>query len=275
VTHNNQLFQIYGLGYPVVLIPGFASKADSWGLQYRWLKKYFQVIVFENKSIACTQSKSEDYIDIAVSDINDALRTCSIKKVSLLGASMGAMIALEFAQRFPEKVSSLIFASLPIDDNLSFKNLTEDLNLSIQNNSDRDFFLRKLSTVFFSPDFVKQETFNILSDFFMQNGKSFSNDALCAQLCAVNNWLESKKWIDGCQCPCLFIYGSEDQLVSVKNTINQLTNVFKKSEVKIINGAGHAVHIEQYQEFNDIVYDFLQKFLGSNLDGLLPKVLFS
>ncbi len=184
MSKNSQLFRTYGKGQPVVLIPGFASKADSWGLQYRWLKKYFQVIAYENRSIVCTQRKREVNIDIAVSDINNALSSCGIKKASLLGASMGAMIALEFAQTYPEKVSSLILASLPIDDTLSFKHLTEDLNLSIQNNADRDFFLRKLSTVFFSPDFVKQETFNILFDFFMQNGKSFSNDSLCAQLCA-------------------------------------------------------------------------------------------
>ena len=32
-------YKIYGSGRPILLIPGFASLANSWGLQYRWLKK--------------------------------------------------------------------------------------------------------------------------------------------------------------------------------------------------------------------------------------------
>ena len=81
---------------------------------------------------------------------------------------------------------------------------------------------------------------------------------LHAQLHAADTWLESNRWTTGCNCPCLFIYGSEDQLNSKENTLKKLEAAFPKSAIRIIAGAGHAVHIEKHREFNTVVYDFLK-----------------
>ena len=113
--------------------------------------------------------------------------------------------------------------------------------------------------LFFSPDFVKQDRFKIFTDLFMQNGTGFSRNVLRDQLSVIREWIESKRWVEGCQCPCLFIYGADDQLVSSDEAIKRLKPVFDKSEFKVINGAGHVVHIEKHKEFNNIVYDFLKR----------------
>lgn len=254
---NNFSYKIYGSGQPVVLIPGFASKINSWGFQYRWLKKYYKIIAIENSLGMAGQSKDGCEIANIASDISDILNSLSIEKTAMLGSSMGAMIALDFAQRYPDKISSLILASFPIEHTPSLRDLTEDLHLPTQNSLGSDSFSKNFLEVFFSPDFVKQDRFKIFTDFFMQSGPSFPKGVLSAQLGAVSEWLESKRWLQGCNCPCLFIYGSEDQLISKENTIKEVATVFNKSEVKIINGAGHAVHIEKYQEFNNIVHEFL------------------
>lgn len=255
---NNCSFKIYGSGQPVILIPGIASTANSWGFQYRWLKKYFKIITVENKGIGkLGQNDGSHSIAVVASEINEILEACCVTKTAILGSSMGAMIALEFAQRYPEKVSSLILASLPIEQTPALRHLNENINSSLQNSFDNGSFFKKILPVFFSPDFVKQDRFRIFTDLFMKNGTNFSIDVLWAQLCASREWIESKSWIEGCQCPCLFIYGSADQLVSKDDAVKQVTTVFNKSEVKIIDGAGHSAHIEKYQEFNEIVHEFL------------------
>jgi len=187
------------------------------------------------------------------------LESCGVKKAALLGSSMGAMIALEFAQQNPERVSDLILASLPFQHTPSLQHLTEDMNSFIRDPSDGDSFFRKLLPFFFTPAYVVQDHFRIFTDLFMQDVTSFSKDVLFAQLRAVREWLESKRWKEGCQCPCLFIYGSEDQLISKDNTTKELATSFSKSEVRIIDGAGHAVHIEKYREFNNLVYEFMTR----------------
>jgi len=256
---NHFSFRAYGSGQPVVLIPGFAAKAGSWGFQYRWLKKYFKIITIENTGVEnLGQCKGCQSINAVASEINRTLESYNITRTAILGSSMGAMIALEFAQQYPEKVSSLILASFPIGHPLSLKYIIEELDSPLHK-SDGDCFFRKLLPVFFSPGFVKQDRFKIFTDLFTHDGTSFSKDVLDSQLWAMSEWLETKRWMRGCECPCLFIYGSEDQLISPEKTVKEIAKIFKKTDVKIINGAGHTVHIEKYQEFNNIVHEFFNK----------------
>jgi len=253
---KNVFFRIYGDGQAVVLIPGFASRANSWGFQYRWLKKHFKVITVENNSLFGSQADHNDYyIDEIVSDLNENLESCGISKTAIVGSSMGGMIALEFANRYPEKVASVVLATLPVEYNPALIHLADKLNSTAGD----DFSFNEFLPLFFSPDFVKQDRFKIFTDLFMQNGTGFSRNVLRDQLSVIREWIESKRWVEGCQCPCLFIYGADDQLVSSDEAIKRLKPVFDKSEFKVINGAGHVVHIEKHKEFNNIVYDFLKR----------------
>lgn len=255
--HKNPLYRIYGSGQPLLLIPGFASRANSLGFQYRQLSKYFKNIVIEISGFNNPQISSGDHsIALIASDINSTMELYGITKMAILGSSMGAIIALEFAQQYPEKVSSLILASLPIEHSPSFNCFIEHFR-SFKQTADYDAFFKQLFLIVFSSNFISKDRFKIFTNFFKQNGASFSKDFLDNQLRAVSKWRESKKWLEGCRCPCLFIYGSEDKLISLENTIKEVTTAFSGSEVKIINGAGHAVHIEKFKEFNDVVHKFL------------------
>lgn len=253
------LTKIYGAGPPVLLIPGFASRANNWGMQYRALKKDFKVITVEkNGNGDLGQCDGGDYrIDLIAAELYQTVEGHGIRKVSILGSSMGAMIALEFALRYPEKVTCLILASLPLEQSPSLQYLKEKLIASTQERADEETFFKKLLPFFFSPNFIQNKRFEIYADFFIQNGASFSKKVLCSQMFAVNQWLESKRWMIGCSCPCLVIYGSEDRLTSGARGIEQAVRAFKKMEIKIIEGAGHAVQIERHQEFNKIVHEFL------------------
>ena len=253
---KNVFLRIYGEGQAVVLIPGFASRANSWGFQYRWLKKHFKVITVENNALFGSQADHNDYcIDQIVSDLNENLASYGISKTAIVGSSMGGMIALEFANRYPEKVASVVLATLPVEYNPALIHLADKLNSTVGD----DFSFNEFLPLFFSPDFVKQDRFKIFTDLFTQNGTGFSRNVLRDQLSVIREWIESKRWVEGCQCPCLFIYGADDQLVSSDEAIKRLKPVFDKSEFKVINGAGHVVHIEKHKEFNNIVYDFLKR----------------
>jgi len=253
---NDHKIKEYGSGQPVVLIPGFAAKANSWGFQYRWLKKYFKIFAVENKSIGKAESVHGCYdFSTITSELNKALDICGVSRAAIIGSSMGAMIALEFANSYPEKVASVALATLPVEYNPALIHLADKLNSTVGD----DFSFNEFLPLFFSPDFVKQDRFKIFTDLFMQNGTGFSRNVLRDQLSVIREWIESKRWVEGCQCPCLFIYGADDQLVSSDEAIKCLVPVFDKSEFKVINGAGHVVHIEKHKEFNNIVYDFLKR----------------
>jgi len=62
----------------------------------------------------------------------------------------------------------------------------------------------------------------------------------------------------GMQLP-LPVYLRFGRSVELKRKYSKkLEAAFPKSAIRIIAGAGHAVHIEKHREFNTVVYDFLK-----------------
>ena len=57
--------------------------------------------------------------------------------------------------------------------------------------------------------------------------------------------------------PCLFIYGSEDKVVDIDVNMAVIKSLLPGAIFQVIDGAGHAVHIEKPNIFNNIVREFL------------------
>jgi len=252
------LYKIDGSGPPVVLIPGFASKINSWGFQYRWLKRFFKVITVENRAGLSGSADATAAMTHAASELEKLLRSLAVENPVLVGSSMGGMIALEFIRQYPEKSGGLVLASFPFEHSPLFQDLADDL-AAMADDADESLFFEKLIPLFFSSSFIEQDRFRIFAEFFRANGTSFSKTILRAQLKAAFSWRYLENWMEICSCPCLMIYGSDDQVVLKESVHRTVSAKFRPSELKIIQGAGHAVHIEKFQEFNGILYDFLRR----------------
>ena len=252
-------YRTIGSGPPVVLISGLAANHRSWGLQFLDLKKWFKLIAIDNRGIGKSGGGTVELsIEDMASDIDALLTMVGIEKVHLMGSSMGAMIALEYASINPERVQSLILSSLPIQKpSGTFETFVSYLTSTLQNGS-RETFLQTLASYLFSSNFLRDEQFEIIADFLAKSPIDHRPETIFCQLLAIRKWLGSRKWEQGCKCPCLIVSGSEDKLVPPETIIEAAFKIFPHAIRKIIQGAGHAVHIEKSKEFNKIVCDFLR-----------------
>ena len=90
-----------GQGATVVFIHGVGLRAEAWGAQLDALSPLYHVVAVDMPGHGESALPSGD---LSLSDYTDAIAAGIDGPVMLVGHSMGAMIALDMAIRYPEKV---------------------------------------------------------------------------------------------------------------------------------------------------------------------------
>ncbi len=251
-------FKLSGSGPCILLVPGLASTIDSWGYQIRGLNKHFKMLVIEN-SVMVSGNDSDGELGIArmLNDIEDVLKLLEIDKVSILGSSMGGIIGWEYANRHPEQVDSLILSSLPLKSDTHMDDCLSML-LNMVKKNDPVAFVSELIKNFFSNEFLLGRRFQFVKELFLESILRIRMEAIYNQLMFLKKWHDLAQYPGLPHKPCLLIYGTEDKVVNFSVKDGELQSLFPSAEIKFIDGAGHAVHIEKPSIFNEIVHKFLK-----------------
>jgi pimeloyl-[acyl-carrier protein] methyl ester esterase len=97
--------EVYGEGRPLVMIHGWAMHSGVWREFAQTLAEYYQVICLDLPG----HGRSGAIDTFALPEIGEALlNAIPARKFSLLGWSLGATVAIDMANRFPERVESLL-----------------------------------------------------------------------------------------------------------------------------------------------------------------------
>jgi 3-oxoadipate enol-lactonase len=110
---ENQAAKIYwdeqGTGEPLLLIMGLSYPSYMWHRSRPLLSKHYRTLAFDNRGVGQSDAPSGLYpIALMASDAAAVLDAAAIDSAHVFGASMGGMIAQEFALQYPKRVRSLI-----------------------------------------------------------------------------------------------------------------------------------------------------------------------
>ena len=112
---ENQGAKIYwdeqGQGEPILLIMGLGWPATMWHRIRPILTARYRTIAFDNRGAGRSGVPPGPYaIATMAADAAAVLDAAGVRSAHVLGASMGGMIAQEFALQYPERVRSLVLA---------------------------------------------------------------------------------------------------------------------------------------------------------------------
>jgi 3-oxoadipate enol-lactonase len=98
-----------GRGEPVLAIMGLSFPLEMWHRTAPQLARKFRVILFDNRGVGRSDSPRGPYfIPRMAADARAVLDAAGVDSACVMGASMGGMIAQEFALRNPERVRALL-----------------------------------------------------------------------------------------------------------------------------------------------------------------------
>jgi pimeloyl-ACP methyl ester carboxylesterase len=105
-----------GQGPGVVLAHGFGGSARNWRPQVRALRGRFRVVVYDARGHARSEAPAEAAAYRAsewIADLGRAAAAAGDERPVVGGLSMGAAVALRYALAHPERVRALVLASPP------------------------------------------------------------------------------------------------------------------------------------------------------------------
>ena len=102
-------YEIRGDGDPVILIHGFGAKKEEWIGQFLPLSEHFKVIRFDNRGSGKSDRPNEPYsMELFAKDTKELMDFLKIEKAHIIGWSVGGMIAQNLVLMFPNRVNKLV-----------------------------------------------------------------------------------------------------------------------------------------------------------------------
>jgi pimeloyl-ACP methyl ester carboxylesterase len=242
-----------GNGTPLVLVHGFLGSSKMWEPQINFFKDNFRVIApalpgFGNSSAI----KSCNSIECMAKAILGLLEKKEIKNFNLLGHSLGGMIVQEIAKIAGEKILKLIcYGTGPRGDIPGRFETIDQSREKLKIYGLKDTAYRIAKTWFIEED--KAKYFYLCEE----AGKQTTLEAADNGLIAMKNWdgFENLKNIKN---ETLIVWGDEDKAYNL-HQVESLNDNIPDSNLRVIKGCSHNVHLEKPDEFNMIIGEFLKK----------------
>lgn len=119
-------YSVQGEGHNIVLIHGVGLNQDMWGGQTVCLSCDYQVICYDMLGHGQSKQPSDNAsLEEYALQLKDLLDHLGVNKTSLVGFSMGGLVARAFALHYPEYLESLVIMN-------SVFNRTDEQRLGIQ-----------------------------------------------------------------------------------------------------------------------------------------------
>ncbi len=231
---------------PALLWLRGADASDSWRDYMSALAESFTVITPEHPGFGNVERPVwlDDIGDMAnfYFDLIDAL---GLERVHLAGHSLGGWVAAEMAIRDPRKLASLTLVSAS--------------GLLIAGSMGEDPFLRSeedaIRDLFFDAGLAERELEHRLTP--ETEDARIANQMVVAQLAWSPRWHDPHlvKWLHRIDVPSLIVWGEQDKVVPAAHA-NKWHNAIAGSQLAVISACGHAVPLEQPQQFTNLLAAF-------------------
>ncbi|MEO8540731.1 MAG: alpha/beta hydrolase [bacterium] len=245
-----------GSGEPLVLIRGLGSDLQAWALQVPELSRHFRVITYDNRGAGRTSSPDKPYsIASMADDLATLLDELNIAKASVLGYSMGGMVAQEFALKYPNKLDKLILLGTSAGLDGYSKTVIGNLINIRRSNMSREQVVRQQAPFIYSAALLSDtDRYERAIQSTVDNPYSQQDHAFIRQAQAILAFDTSAR-ASGIKAATLVVTNKEDILVPPRNG-EALAAMIPGSKLLSLD-AGHAGVIEFPREHNSAFLEFL------------------
>lgn len=256
-------YEELGSGEPLILVHGHSLDHRMWDGQFREFAQHFRVIRYDLRGYGRSSMPSENKPFLHAEDLDVLIQQLGLKKVHLVGLSLGGFVALDYLCLHPENVLSANLVSgniFPV--NGPDKPWTDDER--VKRKKEIEELCKK------GIDQYKREWFNSL----MKSGgskKEKMRDELWRMIYEWDAWqplhCEPRLVLGNSIVECLskktitqpvFIIEGKSETNHV-NEHPQILDLIKSAKLQYIEDAGHMLNMEQKEAFNQLVLRNLNK----------------
>ncbi|WP_394750462.1 alpha/beta fold hydrolase [Spongiimicrobium salis] len=243
----------------VTFVHGAGGSSSIWFKQVREFKKHFNVLLLDlrghgNSKPNLKDAFSDKYtFDSITQDIVEVIEHENIQKSHFIGISLGTILIRNLAEKYPEKVESMVMGGAIMKLNFRSQVL---MRLGIIFKSIIPYlWLYKFFAFVIMPNKNHKES-RLL---FVREAKKLYQKEFIRWFkltSEINPLLRFFRTVD-IKIPTLYVMGKEDYLFLP--SIEKIVKKHTTSELFVVPECGHVVNVEQPKVFNDKVIAYLSQ----------------
>jgi pimeloyl-ACP methyl ester carboxylesterase len=258
-------YQVSGEGEPVVQIHGAGFGHYNFAPATPELAKHFRVIDFDMRGYGRSERPVQDYdMEVWADDVAGLLDALEIQRAHVHGSSMGGMIAIVVAGKYPERTTSVVIncaaAKLGLAGRLVFKNWIDIARLDPDGPGSRLLAelitWQALSKAFLeTPEGVA--TIDTIQQILRDSNRLEVFTAACQAMCD----MDIRDWLPRISSPALVLGGDEDLMTPWDQGPGgagqeAIYAGIPNADKHVIRGSNHSTIFDNTDEHVRVVIDF-------------------
>lgn len=244
-------------GLPVILIHGFPFSKEMWKPQVDALGKEFYLVTYDIRGHGASDAGDGQYsIELFVDDLIALMDHLKISRAIAAGLSMGGYIALRAIERHPDRFRGLVLCDTKSEaDNNEGKIRRMAQVKIIKTDGLQSFTAGFLKNIFYEKTFQKNPGAVEL----IRNVIDSSNPlAVTGTLLALAARTDTTSTLYLIKVPTLILVGKHDT-TTPPSAANAMKEKIPNAALYIINNAGHLSNLENPEDFNKHLLEYLLK----------------
>lgn len=265
LTNNIRTYhEVHGEGKPLVFIHGGWVDHQMWNPQVEHFSQKYKVITYDVRGHGRTGgSERKKYsVELFADDLKALLEGISVEQPAVCGISLGGMIAQVYAVKYPEDLKVLILADTAISSELTFSDKVQKYALApkpvflsivnllgVRRYADFAFWFAKITR--------GEEWLGMNKEvrrYVREQMQRFDTKEFNKILAGVYDF--TLQDLSKIEAPTLIING-EHESKSVFEHARKMKELIQGAQDVIVPDAGHVSNMENPQEFNRVVEEFL------------------
>jgi len=240
---------------PIILVHAFPLNHEMWQPQIESLAKRFRVIAYDIRGYGKTMTPDSQYmIEFLVDDLIGLLDYLKIERAILCGLSLGGYIALRTVERNPERVLALILADTQSKPDSNEAKLRRAAAIKLIKTQGVEAYAGNLVKTLLTSDTLTNKPDMV--EWVKEMIKAGSPSAICAALLAMAGRTDTTPNLPNINVPTLILVGEHDQSTT-PILAQEMHEKIVNSEMHVIPNAGHLSNVENPNEFNKHMLNFL------------------
>lgn len=245
-------YEIAGQGPAVILVHGGLVDSRLWDDQMNDFSKQCRVVRYDLRGFGKSAEASEPFSHIE--DLRALLDFLKIERATIVGLSLGGIVAADFALEYPKRVDRLVLVGSGLRGDKQPQPKDSKLAWEAAARGAEPFAEVAMRSDLYGGVHPGTVIYQRLRQMLLDNFKAISTFRPGFLKYPEPSTIER---LESINAPTLVVIGSRDAQ-NLKNIAHLLAKKIHRARMVVINGASHHPPVEKPKQFNKVVLNFIR-----------------